>query len=227
MRVFRGSGCVFDVLTARRCGRSLRVREPVDCIHLIFVFWEERGLPLHDADDVHPFSLPAFKFARSRWYGPAQVDDSEVIQSAMDSCPVDCIHWVPREELPYLEHVMTKLPRANVHALRTSTVISACPFQASAELRERETRRASRHWSRWRRPSAAAAAAADAAAAAAVAAADAAAAAAAADAGPAEDWVHWPVRSRTYSVPASRAIAQSQARDRRPPQAQRQDRRGK
>jgi ferredoxin len=30
-------------------------------------------------------------------------DSTERIQEAIDTCPVDCIHWVPYEELPALE----------------------------------------------------------------------------------------------------------------------------
>lgn len=30
-------------------------------------------------------------------------DDEAVIQEAIDTCPVDCIHWVPYEELKQLE----------------------------------------------------------------------------------------------------------------------------
>ncbi len=30
-------------------------------------------------------------------------DSTETIQEAIDTCPVDCIHWVPYEEVPQLE----------------------------------------------------------------------------------------------------------------------------
>ncbi len=30
-------------------------------------------------------------------------DSTELIQEAIDTCPVDCIHWVPYEQLPELE----------------------------------------------------------------------------------------------------------------------------
>ncbi|NJK38915.1 MAG: ferredoxin [Oscillatoriales cyanobacterium RM2_1_1] len=30
-------------------------------------------------------------------------DSSEIVQEAMDTCPVDCIHWIDYTELPYLE----------------------------------------------------------------------------------------------------------------------------
>ncbi len=36
------------------------------------------------------------------------LDDEDTIQAAIDSCPVSCIHWVERQQLPALEHVMQK-----------------------------------------------------------------------------------------------------------------------
>lgn len=44
-------------------------------------------------------------------YGRARVfcqwgNDRDKIQDAIDSCPVDCIHWVRRQELPILEYVI-------------------------------------------------------------------------------------------------------------------------
>ena len=35
-------------------------------------------------------------------------DSTETIQEAIDTCPVDCIHWVAYEELPLLEQELTK-----------------------------------------------------------------------------------------------------------------------
>jgi ferredoxin len=42
------------------------------------------------------------------------LNDEEAINTAVDACPVSCIHWVDREQLPVLEHVMERLPRVNV-----------------------------------------------------------------------------------------------------------------
>jgi ferredoxin len=45
----------------------------------------------------------------------AQWADSEFdIQSAIDSCPVDCIHWVGQRSLPVLEFVMQSAKRVGV-----------------------------------------------------------------------------------------------------------------
>jgi len=50
-------------------------------------------------------------------------DDIEVVQEAMDTCPVDCMHWVDFEDLDRLEASLNrdmfqslgKLPRVNKH----------------------------------------------------------------------------------------------------------------
>ena len=50
-------------------------------------------------------------------------DDLEVVQEAMDTCPVDCMHWVDFEDLDRLEASLNrdmfqslgKLPRMNKH----------------------------------------------------------------------------------------------------------------
>ena len=61
-------------------------------------------------------------------YGRARVirqngDNLEVVQEAMDTCPVDCMHWVDFEDLDRLEasldrdmfQSLGKLPRINKH----------------------------------------------------------------------------------------------------------------
>lgn len=41
------------------------------------------------------------------------LNNEEEIQTAIEACPVQCIHWVKRDDLPVLEHVMAKArPRA-------------------------------------------------------------------------------------------------------------------
>ena len=50
-------------------------------------------------------------------------DNMEILQEAIDTCPVDCIHWVQFEELQDLENSLDrdmfqslgKLPRVNKH----------------------------------------------------------------------------------------------------------------
>jgi ferredoxin len=41
-------------------------------------------------------------------------DSTERIQEAIDTCPVDCIHWVPYEQLPALE---AQLRQQEIHPL--------------------------------------------------------------------------------------------------------------
>jgi ferredoxin len=41
-------------------------------------------------------------------------DSTERIQEAIDTCPVDCIHWVPYEDLPDLE---ARLQQQEIHPL--------------------------------------------------------------------------------------------------------------
>eukprot|EP00850_Spirogloea_muscicola_P020885 SM000229S07521 [mRNA] locus=s229:108486:111114:- [translate_table: standard] len=47
-------------------------------------------------------------------------DDETTINAAMAACPVDCIHWVPREQLPVLEYLTSKLPRMEVGLINHS-----------------------------------------------------------------------------------------------------------
>lgn len=45
---------------------------------------------------------------RSRVFGQ-WLNTEDELQTAIDSCPVDCIHWVDRSELPALEYVCQKI----------------------------------------------------------------------------------------------------------------------
>ena len=56
----------------------------------------------------------AATFRVEREHGRARVfaqwlDDEARIQRSIDSCPVSCIHWVDKEDLPALEHVTQKV----------------------------------------------------------------------------------------------------------------------
>lgn len=51
---------------------------------------------------------------RSRVFGQ-WLNNEEDIQTAIDSCPVDCIHWVDRSELPALEYVCQKQQVRRLH----------------------------------------------------------------------------------------------------------------
>ncbi len=43
------------------------------------------------------------------------VDDEDSLQTAIDACPVECIHWVQKQDLPALEHVMQRVLLARVN----------------------------------------------------------------------------------------------------------------
>ncbi|KAL4422817.1 hypothetical protein ABPG75_009014 [Micractinium tetrahymenae] len=59
-------------------------------------------------------------YGRSRVFGQ-WLDKEDDIQAAMDACPVSCIHWVSREDLPALEFVVRyKVKRTNVAAMMSA-----------------------------------------------------------------------------------------------------------
>lgn len=64
-------------------------------------------------------------------------------QDAIDSCPVDCIHWVDRAELPALEYVMQRrMGRTNVGVMMAGQGASTGDVFALTTrfLKEREER---------------------------------------------------------------------------------------
>ncbi|KAJ1441870.1 DnaJ domain containing protein [Sesbania bispinosa] len=61
-------------------------------------------------------------FGRARVYN--QLGNTELIQQAIDSCPVDCIHWTSAAQLSLLEDEMRRVERVNV-ALMLSGMGSA------------------------------------------------------------------------------------------------------
>ncbi|CAK0783074.1 hypothetical protein CVIRNUC_006269 [Coccomyxa viridis] len=90
------------------------------------------------------------EFGRSRAFAQ-WCDTEDRIQDAIDSCPVDCIHWVDRDELPALEYVMQRrVGRTNVGVMMagqgggTADVFS----MATRFLKEREQRLKQRAQSR-------------------------------------------------------------------------------
>ena len=62
---------------------------------------------------------------RARVFGQ-WLTDEESIQIAIDTCPVDCIHWVPKEQLAPLEYVMQ-------HVLRDRAVFGKSPGDVFAK----------------------------------------------------------------------------------------------
>ena len=83
------------------------------------------------------WAAPAMFRLESTW-GRSQVwgqwlNSEEQINTAIDACPVSCIHWVAKDQLPVLEHVMAKLPRVNVGVMAAGQGGAVADvFQASA-----------------------------------------------------------------------------------------------
>lgn len=63
-----------------------------------------------------------------------------VLQDAIASCPVDCIHWVEKDQLPALEYVMrNKVPVTDVGTMMGGAGYRADVFAAAANfLKKRE-----------------------------------------------------------------------------------------
>lgn len=70
------------------------------------------------------------------------IDSEEKIQRSIDSCPVSCIHWVDKDDLPALEHVTQKVlkERPGVAAMMSGQGGAIDdPFAAAARfLKKRE-----------------------------------------------------------------------------------------
>jgi ferredoxin len=83
------------------------------------------------------WAAPAMFRLENTW-GRSQVwgqwlNSEEQINTAIDACPVSCIHWVARDQLPVLEHVMSRLPRVNVGVMAAGQGGAVADvFQASA-----------------------------------------------------------------------------------------------
>ena len=61
-----------------------------------------------------------------------------MVPRCADVCPVDCIHWVDRGELPVLEHVMQRMGRLNVGIMQSYNHNSLDVFEAAAAFRAKK-----------------------------------------------------------------------------------------
>lgn len=70
-----------------------------------------------------------------------------------DVCPVDCIHWVDRGELPVLEHVMKRMGRLNVGIMQSYNHNALDVFEAAAAFRAKKAQScvARKSWTEVRR----------------------------------------------------------------------------
>lgn len=78
-------------------------------------------------------------FGRSRVY--SQSGSTEQIQDAIDSCPVDCIHWTSAAQLSLLENEMRRVERVNVGLMLSGMGASVDVFRmASARWEKRQAK---------------------------------------------------------------------------------------
>uniref|UniRef100_A0A7C9CFU7 J domain-containing protein n=1 Tax=Opuntia streptacantha TaxID=393608 RepID=A0A7C9CFU7_OPUST len=56
-------------------------------------------------------------FGRARVYKQCGKQNSDRVQQAVDSCPVDCIHWTSAAQLSLLEDEMRRVERVNVRKM--------------------------------------------------------------------------------------------------------------
>eukprot|EP00238_Polyblepharides_amylifera_P002112 CAMPEP_0196589238 /NCGR_PEP_ID=MMETSP1081-20130531/63061_1 /TAXON_ID=36882 /ORGANISM="Pyramimonas amylifera, Strain CCMP720" /LENGTH=281 /DNA_ID=CAMNT_0041911981 /DNA_START=325 /DNA_END=1170 /DNA_ORIENTATION=- len=70
-------------------------------------------------------------YGRSYAFGQ-WLNDEEALQTAIESCPVDCIHWVDKEQLPVLEFVMQNIERVQVGIMMSGQGNIADPFDVAA-----------------------------------------------------------------------------------------------
>ncbi|KAL5573790.1 hypothetical protein UlMin_023387 [Ulmus minor] len=79
-------------------------------------------------------------FGRARVYN--QGGDLELVQQAIESCPVDCIHWTSAPQLSLLEDEMRRVERVNVAMMLSGMNISAVDVfrMASSRWQKRQAK---------------------------------------------------------------------------------------
>eukprot|EP00775_Hariotina_reticulata_P004234 gene4234-4483_t len=81
------------------------------------------------------------EFGRSRVYAQ-WLNTEDELQSAVDSCPVNCIHWVQKSDLPALEYVMqTRVERVNVGVMMAGQGMVADVFDATRSFMKERKRK--------------------------------------------------------------------------------------
>ena len=70
------------------------------------------------------------------------MSDSACSQDAIDSCPVDCIHWVSKDQLPALEYVTRfRSKRNSVANMMSGMGATSDVFAAAAQFLKIRKRR--------------------------------------------------------------------------------------
>ncbi|KAH7533204.1 hypothetical protein FEM48_Zijuj04G0105300 [Ziziphus jujuba var. spinosa] len=78
-------------------------------------------------------------FGRARVY--SQCGKQEIVQQAIDSCPVDCIHWTSAAQLSLLEDEMRRVERVNVALMLAGMGSSSDVFRmASSRWEKRQAK---------------------------------------------------------------------------------------
>ena len=84
-------------------------------------------------------------YGRSRVYAQ-WLNTEEDIDAAIYTCPVDCIHWVEKEQLPYLEHVTRFVEKVSVGIMQSGQGRQSVtdPFDAAYAYRKQRERKIER-----------------------------------------------------------------------------------
>eukprot|EP00798_Chlamydomonas_sp_ICE-L_P015983 gene15983-22116_t len=93
-------------------------------------------------DEISCIGCKQPEHGRSRVFAQ-WLDNEENIQASIDSCPVDCIHWVDKEELPALEYITQKklTARVNVGVMMMGHMSVMDVFDATLKyMRDRKER---------------------------------------------------------------------------------------
>ncbi|KAK0589338.1 hypothetical protein LWI29_012880 [Acer saccharum] len=78
-------------------------------------------------------------FGRARAY--SQCGNTNLVQQAIDSCPVDCIHWTSAAQLSLLEDEMRRVERVNVALMLSGMGSAADVFRmASSRWQKRQSK---------------------------------------------------------------------------------------
>ncbi|KAK3260495.1 hypothetical protein CYMTET_30549, partial [Cymbomonas tetramitiformis] len=67
------------------------------------------------------------------------LNEEDELQTAVECCPVECIHWVDKEQLPVLEYVMHTIARVDVGIMQAGQGMVADPFDVAARFAKKRS----------------------------------------------------------------------------------------
>ena len=79
-------------------------------------------------------------YGRSRVFAQ-WLNSEDEIEAAINACPVDCIHWVEREQLPFLEHIAVNYEKVSVGIMQSQTGATVDPFEAAVAFQKARQRK--------------------------------------------------------------------------------------